>query len=103
MIWAGDFDRLRFRLEILYHWVSPLAVELRGLRRRLAAVDEEHLTGREGRLVGRQEDDRVCDLIGFADSLERHARHEAGFSFGAAGKAVEHRGLDRTRRDSVDP
>src|SRR5437667_270290 len=64
MIRAGDFDRLRLDLDILFHsghlWLSSCA----GLRRRLATVDEEHLTGRKGRLARSEEDDRVRDLVG---------------------------------------
>src|SRR5882724_9715605 len=95
MIRAGDFDRFRPDLDILFHsghlWLSSCA----GLRRRLAAVDEEHLTGRKGRLARSEEDDRVRNLVGLACTLERNTRHEAGLSFGAASKTVELRGLDR--------
>src|SRR5467141_55015 len=72
MIRAGDFDRLRLDLDILFHsghlWLSSCA----GLRRRLAAVDEEHLTGRKGRLARSEEDDRVRNLVGLACTLERN-------------------------------
>src|SRR5271168_2581822 len=80
-------------------WLSRCA----GLCRRLATVDEEHLTGREGRLARSEEDDCVGDLGRLARTLERNTRHEAGLSFGVAGKAVEHCGLDRPRRDGIDP
>jgi len=43
-----------------------------GLRRRLATVDEEHLTGRKGRLARSEEDDRVRNLVGLACTLERN-------------------------------
>src|SRR5437588_2419891 len=56
------------------------------LRRRLAAVDREHLTGRKGRPARREEDDRVGDLVRLAHTLQRDTRHEAGLSFGAAGE-----------------
>src|SRR6202035_1449888 len=47
-------------------WLSSCG----GLRRRLAAVDEEHLTGRKGRPAGCKEDDCVGDLVRRADALE---------------------------------
>jgi hypothetical protein len=66
------------RFDNLFHsdhlWLWSFA----GLRRRLATVDEEHLTGREGRLARSEEDDRICDLVGLARTLERNTRHQAG-------------------------
>src|SRR5580693_2889931 len=45
---------------------------------RLPAIDGEHLTGREGRFVGCEEDDCVGDLVRRADTLERNTCHKAG-------------------------
>src|SRR6202140_5302836 len=59
------------------------------LRRRLSAVDREHLTGCEGRLARSEEDDRVGDLVRLADTLERNTRYQAGLALSAAGEAVE--------------
>src|SRR5204863_7509290 len=63
----------------------------------------EHLACREGRLAGSEEDDCVGDLLGVAETLERNTGDEAGLSFRGAGEAIEHCGLDRPRRNRVDP
>src|SRR5216684_4226795 len=44
----------------------------------------------------------LCNLLGLACALKRHARNQARFSVGAAGEPVQHLGFDWTRRDRVD-
>src|SRR5258708_2968922 len=45
---------------------------------RLPAIDEENLSGRERRLAGGEKHDRIGDLVGVADALERDGPDEAG-------------------------
>jgi hypothetical protein len=60
------------------------------------------VAGNKGRLVGGKENEGVGDLIGLSHAAERHARDETGLSFGVAGKAIEHPGLDWPRCYRID-
>src|SRR5580693_5852741 len=69
---------------------------------RLPAIDGKYVAGNKGRLVGGKENEGVGDLIGLSHAAERHARDETGLSFGVAGKAIEHPGLDWPRCYRID-
>jgi hypothetical protein len=86
LIWSRDLDRLRFRLDGLFHCDHLCLSRCAGLDRRLPTVDEERLTRRKGRPVGCEEDDCVGDLVRLADALERNTRNKAGLSFSTSGE-----------------
>jgi hypothetical protein len=56
----------------------------------------------KGGPIGAKKQDGVGDLVGLADPAEWHGRDEAGLSFGAAGKAVEHPGFGWPRCHRID-
>src|SRR3954468_8366597 len=79
-----------------------LAPRMAGSGRRLATVDRQDLPGDEFGLVVGEEYDRLRDLLRPAGPLHWHAGNQPGLAGLAAGKAVQHAGLHRTRRDGVD-
>src|SRR5271155_1438605 len=75
---------------------------------RLAAVDEELGAGDETGIVGREEGDRLGDLVRIGDTADRHlARHvvEKALLLGGVGtgEADEARSLHGARAHDVDP
>ena len=78
-------------------------VPLVGSAGRLAAVDGQDVAGDEAGVIRSYVEDRARDLVGLADPLLRIEGGEIGLDLLAAGEAVEHTGLDRSRRHRVDP
>src|SRR5712671_2317398 len=61
----------------------------------LAAIHGDDLAADERCPFGGSEQDSVGDLFAPACTFEWHAGDQVGFPVGTAGKAIEHRGLDR--------
>src|ERR1700719_4388341 len=93
---------MRFRCSVPWLNLAVSYCRVCGLPCRLPAIDGKHVAGNKGRLVGGKENEGVGDLIGLSHAAQRHARDETGLSFGVAGKAIEHPGLDWPRCYRID-
>src|SRR6202023_2643618 len=67
----------------------------------VTAVDVEDMAGDEWRLVRRDEDDRVGELLREAETTHRNSRHQSRLVLRRARKAGQHASVRRTRRHAV--
>ncbi len=60
-----------------------------------SAIDGDGSTRNERRLVGRDKQNGLRDLFGYADAASSARRRQGGFFLGSVGEAVQHPGYER--------
>ncbi len=69
---------------------------------RLASIGSKYLSGDERCFFGSKKDGGTRDLGWVADAPKRYALGQCGLPLRGSGEAVEHAGLDRTRRNGIN-